>query len=259
MSQEQDDDLTMRVRDVSGNVVQGQKIDNVTVHERDRRTVVLLAVVLVVVLAAAAVIVWLVRKPEEPGKPALAAAVAFGDSQCRAGHVVPAQGQTSIPYARRPAGGVTVTGAELTATLQGLSEASVVLQSVRAEVLSRKPAMPGLFLQGRCASEVTRRFFAIDLSAQAPVATPVQDERAGQRGAPADFPLKVNLNDVEQLVIRVDSPREDVEWVLVVGWTSGGDSGELRIDDNGKPFRSTAVTAAQPWCVDEAQNVWKPC
>ncbi len=256
MSWRRDDERTLAIGDVDGNVVQGNKIGQVTLHERDRRTVVLLALTLVVVLLAAAVIVWLVGKPDEP---ALGAAVRFSPSQCGAGYVVPAQGQTTIPYTQSPAGGVAVTGTEITVTLQGLSSASVVLQSVRAEVHSRKPAVPGLFLRSLCASEVPRRFFAIDLSTDSPAAAPRQDTPGGRQSAPADFPLKVDPNDVEQLVIQMDSPREDVEWVLVVGWTSGTDSGELRIDDNGKPFRSTAVTAARPWCVDQEQNVWKPC
>lgn len=245
-----------QVRDVGGNVVQSAKIDNVSVESRDRRTVPLLALLLVVLLAAAAVIVWVSREPDPAGKPL--ASVSYSSVNCRSGYVVAAQGQTSVPYAAPPAGGVAATGGQLAATLQALSAGSVVLQSMRAEVLARRPALPGLYLPSKCASEVPRRFFAVDLSAASPVAVPVEGQENGQPVAPRNFPLKVGLTDIEQLVVRMDSPTEDVDWVLWVRWTSGSDSGELRLDDNGKPFRTTAVTVATKWCVNEELNEWRP-
>jgi hypothetical protein len=260
VSSGRDDERTLSVGDVDGNVVQANSIDQVTWYGRDRRTVVLLALTLVVVLVAAAVIVWLVRKPDEPaftGAP-LDAAVAFSSAGCRSGYVVPDQDQASIPYTTTPASGVAGTGGVVTATLQGLSPASVVLQSVRAEVVSRRPAMPGLYLPSRCASDVSQRFFAVDLSEREPVAKPVQGVQNGQQVTAKDFPFKVDPTDVEQLVVQMDTPAEDVEFVLWVRWTSGGAKGEFLLGDKEKPFRITATTAAEPWCLDEVQDVWRP-
>ncbi|ANZ41900.1 hypothetical protein BBK82_44170 [Lentzea guizhouensis] len=259
MSSGHDDKPTVQVGDVEGNVVQGNRIDQVTVHGRDRRTVVLLALTLVVVLAAAAVIVWLVREPDEqPVGDPLAASVSFGSTRCGTGNVVPDQNQSTIPHTNAP-GGVAATGGEVVATLQGLSRASVVLQSMRVQVVRRKPAVPGLYLPNRCASDVPSRYFAVDLSADPPAVKPTQGQENGQQVAANDFPFKIDPTDVEQLVVRVNSPAEEVEFRLLVRWTSGTSTGEFQLDDKGKPFRITATTAAEQWCDYEAQNVWKPC
>lgn len=257
MSSEHDDETTMKVGDVEGNVVQSRNIDNVTVNNRDRRTVILLALVLVVVLAAAAVIVWLVREPELEGDP-LAADTSVGVlCGTSSGWVVPDQRQSSVPYVSvRPPNAVLGTGGVVTTTLQGLAPAAVVLQSARVEVLKRRPAVPGILLTPRCASEVKPRHFAVDLSAASPTVTPAK----GVQGAQVqEFPFKVDPTDVEQLVVRADSPKEDVEWVLWVKWSSGRSSGEFRIPDGDKSFRTTAITAAKEWCVDEIKNQWMSC
>jgi hypothetical protein len=241
-------------------VVQTESVQSLTVWGRDRRTLWLLVVVLVAVLAIGGVIAWLVREPELAGEPPVA--VASADLNCAsAGWVAPDPGKPSIPYVNsRPPEAILGSGGVITATVQGRNDMAVVLQSMRAEVLSRKPAAPGVLLPPLCAGEVTPRFFTVDLSAATPAAVPAAAEHNGRRLEPKNFPFKVDPNDVEQLAIRVDSPAEDVEWVLWVRWSSGGSSGELRIDDQGKPFRTTATRAAAKWCVDERTQPyqWRP-
>ncbi|MFE2757603.1 hypothetical protein ACFXGA_36940 [Actinosynnema sp. NPDC059335] len=72
------------------------------------------------------------------------------------------------------------------------------------------------------------------------------------------FPYKVNDFEPELLVIRPYSGTEDVEWRLHLRWTSGGQEGELLVDDGGTPFRTTAVVAARPFCADTEAFVWRP-
>jgi hypothetical protein len=85
-------------------------------------------------------------------------------------------------------------------------------------------------------------------------------ERDGQPVVPKNFPFKVDPNDVEQFKVRPFSTAEDVEWVLWLRWSSGSQSGEFRIDDKGKPFRTTATAGSAKWCADPAPQtpVWRP-
>ncbi len=57
-----------------------------------------------------------------------------------------------------------------------------------------------------------------------------------------DFPYVVGPSDPEQLLIEVWTNHNsfdryaDTEWVFVLEWTCAGDSGQLVIDDSGRPF-----------------------
>lgn len=235
-------------RGAADHVVQAGQIDSV-VDNRDRRAVPLLVIVLTVVMLAAATIVWLV-KPSTPSGDPLAAQTQVNALKCDSGWVVPDRGQQEI--AQPPPDAVPSSGGNVTATLQGLADLAVVLHEVRVEVISRKPATQGIYLPEGCAGTVTPRFFELDLSTPRPVLTPTSAKSDG-----TTFPLKVDPEDVEQLDVTVLSPVEDVEWVLHVRWTSGRRSGELRVDDHGRPFRTAATARSREWCRDPRSG-WRP-
>jgi hypothetical protein len=72
----------------------------------------------------------------------------------------------------------------------------------------------------------------VDLDAGRPLVTP----RAGQR----DFPYEVSKTDPEVYYVTANTESHDVSWYLELDWSSGGQHGTVRIDDNGQPFRTNA-------------------
>ncbi|MGW4112148.1 hypothetical protein ACWEFJ_14840 [Actinosynnema sp. NPDC004786] len=239
-------------------VVQTGSVRDVRIgDDHDRRGVFALLVVVVLLVVAGVVAVWRVTADEEPPASPLAATTDVRlKKSCQSGWVVPDPGDVPIPIStrKRPAGAVLGSGGEVAVTVQGLTGAAVVLQSARVEVVRRAPAMTGAFLPSPCGAEVEPRYFRLDLDPVAPEVVPWDDE-----GGPVPpFPYKVNDFEPELLVIRPYSGTEDVEWRLHLRWTSGGQEGELLVDDGGTPFRTTAVVAARPFCADTEAFVWRP-
>ncbi|MFF1608783.1 hypothetical protein ACFVYA_13470 [Amycolatopsis sp. NPDC058278] len=173
----------------------------------------------------------------------------------RSGWVVPDRGDDPIPY-RSPsappsAEAVFSSGGELTVTVQGLVGRSVVLQSMTVDVVRRSPAMTGVFLPVGVQGGVPPRKFLLNLDATAPKIVPEPDT--------VSFPYKVNEVEPEQFVITPEVTTGDIEWRLLLRWTSGSDEGTLVLPEAGKPpFRTTATTAVRPFCFDFNHRTWKP-
>ncbi|MFT7837793.1 hypothetical protein Q5530_16790 [Saccharothrix sp. BKS2] len=237
-------------------VVQAGTVDQVHLHGDRRLLPVTLAAVAVLALTVA-LIAWIgpggsEEKPAPPDVPLAAKAVVGLKPDCKSGWVLPDHGDEPIPYGRQqqPEGSVLGTGGRVTITLQGLTGDSVVLQDMRPEVLKREAAVRGVLLPGHCGSDVTPRSFELDLGSPVPSAVPQDGSRGGETVKNPGFPYQVHRTDPEQFIITVASPDEYVEWQLRLKWTSGDRSGELVVDDGGKPFRTTAVTAARQFCIE---------
>ncbi|MBW5424846.1 hypothetical protein GKQ77_25315 [Streptomyces sp. BG9H] len=118
-------------------------------------------------------------------------------------------------------------------TVQGLSKDTVVLQGMNVRVQSTSsPLAWNDFQMGvGCGGRVSTKSFAVDLDDGAPRLTP----KAGQR----DFPYKVSEDDPEVFYVKADVEAHDVRWYLELEWSSGKRHNVLRIDDQGKPFRTS--------------------
>jgi hypothetical protein len=204
----------------------------------------------VTLLFLASVYVWAsVLSPE--GRVAAVAAIGVKD-HCASGWVVPDAGDAPIPMAGRPSGSVLGSGGAITVTVRGLTGDSVVLGSPVVEVVSRRPALPGVFLPAPCAATLSPGFLTADLDR--PTAL------LGPDGAPADFPYRVSGTEPGRIVIRPVSTTDDVEWRLRIPWKSGVGAGELVVDDDGNPLRTTATSAARPFCLEQPDSArWVSC
>jgi hypothetical protein len=133
-------------------------------------------------------------------------------------------------------GAVSSGEQEVTLTVQGTGKATVVVESL-AVVSSTKRAplawndyamgYPGVGGGGG----VPVRSFSVALDAARPAVVP----EAGHR----DFPFKVSESDPEVFHIHADASAYDVSWSLELAWSSGSRRGVLRIDDHGRPFRTS--------------------
>lgn len=247
------------------NVIQSGAIDSIYIHDRsethnhDRRGLyIVAAILLVAVLTIAVPSVWhkdhpTVESPNTAARTSSSHAVPiaatldlYPKKDCESGWVVPTSDEAPIAHTDKPVDAVLGSGGSVVLTLQGLTAESVILHSINIEIVSRRPAMPGTFLPSNCGSDVIPRFFRANLDRVAPSAVP--------EPGTASFPYKVSGTDPEQIIITPTSTDEDIEWRVRIPWSSGIGRGELLIDDGGKPIRTTATTAARPFCVEQPDS-----
>ncbi|MEV6261063.1 helix-turn-helix domain-containing protein [Streptomyces sp. NPDC051784] len=156
--------------------------------------------------------------------------------------------------------GVDGGSMKLALTVQGTSGEAVVLNGLHVRVLGRNPALAwsAYSMGSGCGSGVTPQSFDVDLDDSLPRSKPV----AGQDGdtvVPAkDFPYKVSSTDVEVFHLDAHVEGHDVTWYLELEWTSGGRSGTLRVDDGGKPFRTSSLVARPEYYYRADTAQWVP-
>ncbi|MFD8693039.1 helix-turn-helix domain-containing protein [Streptomyces sp. NPDC059651] len=128
-------------------------------------------------------------------------------------------------------------------TVQGASQDAVVLNALHVRVVSQKAAndWPAYSMGEGCGGGIVPQTFNIDLDAGQPVSQPVAGEDAGGVVAAKNFPYRVSSTDVEVFHLDAHTESHDVAWYLELEWSSGGRTGTLRIDDNGKPFRTASM------------------
>jgi hypothetical protein len=133
-----------------------------------------------------------------------------------------------------PFGGVAADSQMVSLTLQGTGEETVVLRELHVRVVSSNPPLNwSKYAMGvGCGGGVNTKSFDVSLDQGNPLAMPV----AGQR----DFPYKVSESDPEVFFVNAHTSGHDVRWYLELDWSSGNRNGTLRIDDHGKPFRTSA-------------------
>jgi hypothetical protein len=149
---------------------------------------------------------------------------------------------------------------KLALTLQGTSGEAVVLNGLHVRVLGRNaPLAWGAYSMGSgCGGGITPQTFDIDLDDSRPRTKPVAGEDAGVAVPAKDFPYRVSSTDVEVFHLDAHVEGHDVTWYLELEWTSGGRSGMLRIDDGGKPFRTSSLTARPSYYYRSDTAQWVP-
>ncbi|WP_308187674.1 helix-turn-helix transcriptional regulator [Streptomyces sp. DH8] len=148
-------------------------------------------------------------------------------------------------------------------TVQGRDERAVVLESLRIRVVERRPVAGGRVyrMSSGCGGSLTPRMFDVDLDAPRPVARPVAGNDSGDPVAAVAFPYRVSVTEPEVFLITGRTVGCDCDWFAELGWSSGGRSGTVRVDDDGRPFRTGGVrgrpvldydTTARRWVAAEA-------
>ncbi|MFI7104467.1 hypothetical protein ACIBK8_34650 [Streptomyces sp. NPDC050161] len=124
-------------------------------------------------------------------------------------------------------------------SVQGTGGRTVVLHALRVRVVGKAapPAWTSYSMGVGCGGGITPRTFGVALDAPRPDVEP--------EGGQVDFPYKVSEKDPEVLTVTARAESRDVRWYLELEWSSGEEHGTLRIDDNGRPFR-TSSQAGRP-------------
>ncbi|MBO0516261.1 helix-turn-helix domain-containing protein [Streptomyces beijiangensis] len=156
-------------------------------------------------------------------------------------------------------GGVSGGGIRLQLTATSKSTESVVLSGLRVRTVSRGvPLGWTAYSMGEgCGSGVTPRSFDVDLDAAQPLAEPVGGTQGDVKIPAVDFPYKVSANDPQVLNLNVHTDAHDVRWYLEVKWSNGAQSGIVRVDDQGQPFRLSGIKGKPVYLYDRTSNVWE--
>ncbi|MFE3828866.1 helix-turn-helix domain-containing protein [Streptomyces sp. NPDC059092] len=135
-------------------------------------------------------------------------------------------------------------------TVQGSGRGTVVLKELHVRVVTKRAplAWNDYEMGNGCGGGVETKSFDIDLDKGSPTVT----VKGGQR----DFPYKVSESDPEVFYITARVKAHDVRWDLSLDWSSGGRSGTVHINDDGKPFRTSARTGRPEYIYPLGGSEW---
>lgn len=105
---------------------------------------------------------------------------------------------------------------------------------------------------------MTPRTFDVDLDAARPAARPMPGNDAGVEIPALSFPYRVSVRDPEVLLVTGRTVACDCDWYLELEWSSGDRSGTARIDDAGRPFRTSGVQDGPAHLYDTRAGRWFP-
>ncbi|MDX3077012.1 helix-turn-helix transcriptional regulator [Streptomyces sp. MI02-7b] len=150
--------------------------------------------------------------------------------------------QDAAPWARTQ--GAVHGGQTLVAiSVQGRTDAAVVLEALRVRVVGRAAPVKGtVYSTGQgCGSDMSPRSFAVDLDMDRPIARSVQGSEAGRTIPARRMPYRVSSKDPEVLLVDARTAGCDCRWYLELDWSSQGRTGTERIDDHGLAFRTSGI------------------
>ncbi|MFB8215897.1 transcriptional regulator [Streptomyces anulatus] len=155
-------------------------------------------------------------------------------------------------------GAVHAGEAGVRVTLQGRDERAVVLESLRIRVVERRsPAQGRVYrMSSGCGGSLTPRMFDVDLDVPRPVARSVAGNDSGEPIEAVSFPYSVSVTDPEVLLITGRTVGCDCDWFAELTWSSGGRSGTVRVDDGGRPFRTSGVRGHPVLDYDTGSGRW---
>jgi hypothetical protein len=136
-------------------------------------------------------------------------------------------------------GGVDSTETLIRASVSGTSAAPVVLQDLQIHVNERRRPLEGsnLTFQG-LGAPINVRFIEVNLDHEPPTW-----EYLDSQGEPADhFPFEVTETETEVFDIAAFTLRCDCLWTAELHYSTEGEEGAITIDNDGRPFRTTAVS-----------------
>ncbi|RDD84854.1 helix-turn-helix transcriptional regulator [Streptomyces parvulus] len=136
-------------------------------------------------------------------------------------------------------------------TVQGTGPETVVLEDLHVRVVDTGPALDwNQYVMGNgCGGQVDVKAFDVSLDLGTPLATPI----GGQR----DFPYSVSESDPEVFHVNAHTSGQDVRWYLELEWSSGGRHGTLRVDDHGRPFRTSASKDTSYYAYPLGSDAWE--
>ncbi|MFT2014450.1 hypothetical protein ACMA1D_01180 [Streptomyces sp. 796.1] len=143
-------------------------------------------------------------------------------------------------------------------TVAGRSDRAVVLRGLQVRVVGRQAplAWPSFAMENGCGGSLTPRAFAVDLDAARPLAKPTDGNDGGRPLPAVRFPYRVSATDPEVLRVNARTVDCDCQWYLELDWTSGDRQGTVRIDDGGRPFRTSGLKGRPEYGYWSSEGGW---
>jgi hypothetical protein len=145
-------------------------------------------------------------------------------------------------------------------SVQGRTSTAVVLKALRVRVVGRTtPAKGNVYAMDQgCGGQITPRSLAVDLDVDRPIARPVDGDNMGTPIPAVRLPYRVSAEDPEVLLVAAETATCDCRWYLELDWSSQGRAGTVRIDDHGRPFRTSAVKGMPRYTYATWNRAWEP-
>ncbi|MFF8574063.1 helix-turn-helix domain-containing protein [Streptomyces sp. NPDC015237] len=145
-------------------------------------------------------------------------------------------------------------------SVQGRSETAVVLEALRVRVVGRAAPVGGnaYAMDQGCGGSLTPRSFAVDLDKDRPIARAVAGNDSGTPIPAVRMPYRVSAKDPEVLLVTAEAGSCGCRWYLELDWSSQGRTGTMRIDDDGRPFRTSSIESLPRYTYDTLGRQWVP-
>lgn len=147
-------------------------------------------------------------------------------------------------------------------SVQGRSSTAVVLTALRVRVVGRASPVPGTAyaMDQGCGGSLSKRYFAVDLDKDRPVAHSVAGNDAGTPIPAVSLPYRVSSADPEVLLVTARTENCACDWYLELDWSSQGRTGTARIDDRGRPFRTSGIKGLPRYWygTENGERQWVP-
>ncbi|WP_338316004.1 transcriptional regulator [Streptomyces bohaiensis] len=146
------------------------------------------------------------------------------------------------------------------ATLRTNGAGPVVVEALHVRVVDRAEpqAGPAYATGAGCGGALSLAAFRVDLDETAPRARPTEgfDGESGEALPAPRLPFQVS--DDEPLAVRVEAATEacDCGWYLEAEWSSGTERGTVRLDRDGRPFRTSGIEGNPRYVHDGVR--WTP-
>jgi hypothetical protein len=131
------------------------------------------------------------------------------------------------------------------ATLRPAGQEPVVVEALHIRVADRAEPLPwnAYAMDLGCGGSLSVAAYRVDLDEARPLAVPADgyDAETGEVLTAPRLPYQVTA--AEPLSLRVEAAAVDCDctWYIEVEWSSGTERGMLRIDDEGRPFRTSGI------------------
>ncbi|MEU4871581.1 helix-turn-helix domain-containing protein [Streptomyces sp. NPDC021608] len=131
-------------------------------------------------------------------------------------------------------------------TVQGRGPAAVLLEALHVRMVRRavpagRPGDIAYSMADGCGATLQPRYFSVHLDARRPLPRVMPAGRPDSPSFAVDFPYRVSSREPEVLLVLADTESCACDWYLELDWASQGRSGTVRIDDHGRPFRTTGI------------------
>nr|WP_237556720.1 helix-turn-helix transcriptional regulator [Streptomyces sp. SID5464] len=145
-------------------------------------------------------------------------------------------------------------------SVQGRTDTAVVLEALRVRVVGRTaPAQGNAYAMDQgCGGSITPRHFDVNLDMDRPIARAVAGNDAGTPIPAVRMPYRVSARDPEVLLVTARTGTCDCRWFLELEWSSQGRRGTVRIDDAGRPFRTSGIKELPRYMYDTSARRWTP-